>query len=115
MGHPVRLTVVSSGGEAEVLCAMLRTEGIACFDRPTDYSAGGMGGAPGSRGAWREILVDADGIERARELLVTVVPLEAECVECGRPIGDGGRWYSDGAGLLVPYCAGCAEGELGPE
>ncbi len=32
----------------------------------------------------------------------------------GQPIGDDGRWHSDGAGELVPYCAGCAEREFGP-
>ncbi len=34
---------------------------------------------------------------------------EARCVECGKVIGSSGRWYSDDADELVPYCAGCAE------
>jgi hypothetical protein len=34
------------------------------------------------------------------------------CVECTRPIGTWGCWYSDGAGELVPYCADCAEREF---
>jgi hypothetical protein len=35
------------------------------------------------------------------------------CVKCGEPSGKDGRWYSDGTGELVPYCAECAEQELG--
>jgi hypothetical protein len=45
----------------------------------------------------------ATGNEKERDL----------CFECGRPIGENGRWYSDGVGELVPYCAECAEREYG--
>jgi hypothetical protein len=31
------------------------------------------------------------------------------CVECGQPLGTSGRWYADGFGGLIPYCATCAE------
>lgn len=37
---------------------------------------------------------------------------EPACVECGRPIAGDGRFYSDGVGELVPYCAECAEREF---
>ena len=33
----------------------------------------------------------------------------AVCVDCGRPIGDDGRFHSDGLGEPLPYCRLCAE------
>ena len=36
----------------------------------------------------------------------------SECVDCGLAIGKMGRWYSDGVGELVPYCASCAAVEF---
>jgi Putative prokaryotic signal transducing protein len=66
VGDSVRLTVVRDEGEAEVLCGLLRGEGIRCAYRATDitaeYAAGVFGG-------WREVLVDEDDLSRARELL----------------------------------------------
>ena len=35
-----RVTVVASGLEAEMVCALLRTEGIECFARHTDEAVG---------------------------------------------------------------------------
>ena len=37
---------------------------------------------------------------------------DASCIECERPIGETGRWYSDGTGSPVPYCASCAAVEF---
>lgn len=63
MGEPVRLTIVRDAGEAEVLCGLLRTEGIPCIYRVTDQSA------ELQYGAWREVLVNEADLTRARELL----------------------------------------------
>jgi Putative prokaryotic signal transducing protein len=61
----VRLTVVGNEGEAEIICSLLRTHGIACFARLTDP----FGESVGEFGAWREILVRDDELEKARTLL----------------------------------------------
>jgi hypothetical protein len=62
----VRLTVVATQGEADVICSLLRTEGIACADRASDAlgveAGGGFGG-------WREVLVEEADLERARALI----------------------------------------------
>ena len=63
----VRLTVVGDGMEAEAICGLLRTEGIACNHRQTDMGVGAWE-ATGSGGP-REILVVASDLERARELI----------------------------------------------
>jgi hypothetical protein len=63
----VRLTVVGNEIEAETICGLLRTEGIACDHRQTDMGAGAWE-ATGSGGP-REILVEAGDLERARELI----------------------------------------------
>ncbi len=63
----VRLTVVGDGMEAEAICGLLRTEGIACGHRQTDMGAGAWD-ATGSGGP-REILVAPSDLERARELI----------------------------------------------
>jgi hypothetical protein len=63
----VRLTVVGDEMEAEVICGLLRTEGIACNHRQTDMGAGAWE-ATGSGGP-REILVAPSDLERARELV----------------------------------------------
>jgi hypothetical protein len=67
MSEAVRLTTVENEIEAEILCGMLRAEGIQCGHRPTNYSAdqslgGGLGGL-------REVLVDEADLEQARKLL----------------------------------------------
>lgn len=66
-GQDVVLTVVSGEPEAEVVCGLLRSEGIDCFYRDTeaidspleDFTAAGP----------REILVKAADLEAARNLL----------------------------------------------
>ena len=63
----VRLTVVGDGMEAEAICGLLRTEGIACDHRQTDMGVGAWE-ATGSGGP-REILVVESDLERARELI----------------------------------------------
>ncbi|MGA9760910.1 MAG: DUF2007 domain-containing protein [Gaiellaceae bacterium] len=64
------LTVVASGLDAEMLCGLLRLEGIRCSYRMTDIVAGawtmGMGGLLTGP---IEVVVDAAKLERARELL----------------------------------------------
>lgn len=63
----VRLTVVGDGMEAEAICGLLRTEGIACNHRQTDMGAGAWE-ATGTGGP-REILVALSDLERAQELI----------------------------------------------
>jgi Putative prokaryotic signal transducing protein len=65
----VRLIVVGNSLEADTICGLLRTEGIACDHRQTDVGAG-AGDAIGDTGP-REILVGQDDLERARELVAT--------------------------------------------
>ena len=65
MADVVRLTVVGSQGEADVICGLLRAHGITAGDRVADVSAEWSGGY----GGWREILVSEDDVEAARELL----------------------------------------------
>ena len=59
--------VVTTEGEAELLCSLLRDGGIRCFQRLSDRGAGvGRGGyAAGPR----EIVVDARDLASARQLL----------------------------------------------
>lgn len=63
----VRLTVVGSQGEADIICSLLRVNGIRCGERAASVSVEGGGGF----GGWREILVSEDQLEAARELLAT--------------------------------------------
>ena len=63
----VRLMIVGNSLEAETICGLLRTEGIACDHRQTDVGAG-AGDAVGDIGP-REILVSLSDLERARELV----------------------------------------------
>jgi hypothetical protein len=63
----VRLTVVASQGEADVICSLLRSADIRCADRATGIFAERGGGF----GGWREVLVDEDDLAAARELLAS--------------------------------------------
>ena len=72
METPVHLTAVGSQAEADILCSLLRENGIRCGDRPTDVAIQGMGGS----GGWREILVSEDQLEAARELLPATPPVD---------------------------------------
>ncbi|MDH5334519.1 MAG: hypothetical protein OEW65_11595, partial [Thermoleophilia bacterium] len=68
---------------------------------PTVSNSEGGGGYVAGR---RAVIVDEADFERAREL-VAAYGVAPTCVESGVPIGDDGRWYSDGTGELVPYRA----------
>jgi hypothetical protein len=61
----VRLTVVGSQGEADVICSLLRAHGIECSERATDFSAEQGGGWGGQR----EVLVRQADLASAQELL----------------------------------------------
>ena len=61
----VRLTVVGSQGEADVICSLLRANGIECGERATDLSAERGGGWGGQR----EILVRQTDFGAAWELI----------------------------------------------
>jgi Putative prokaryotic signal transducing protein len=63
----VRLMIVANEVEAETIGGLLRTEGIESVHRFTDVGAG-AGDATGSGGP-REVLVEDEDLERARELV----------------------------------------------
>jgi Putative prokaryotic signal transducing protein len=63
----VRLMIVGSSFEADTICGLLQTEGIACEHRQTDVGAG-AGNAVGDVGP-REILVPLSDLEAARALV----------------------------------------------
>ena len=63
MSLGVSLTVVASQGEADVICSLLRSEGIKCAERMADSIESNAG--------WREILVSESDLASARELLVS--------------------------------------------
>jgi hypothetical protein len=102
----VRLKIAVDETEAEVVCGLLRSEGIRCFHRATDLTAHTRLAGPGG---WREILVNEEDLPRARELVDATAQTMDECVRCGREIGSDGGWYPDAADGLQPYCGVCAE------
>jgi hypothetical protein len=61
----VRLKVVATQGEADVICSLLRAHGIECSERAADVSAERGGGY----GGWREVLVSEKELGVARELI----------------------------------------------
>jgi hypothetical protein len=63
----VHLTVVPNEAEAELLCALLRTEGIECDHRATNMAVGSMDGMPG--GGPRDVVVAEESLARAQELV----------------------------------------------
>jgi putative signal transducing protein len=63
----VRLTVVANEAEAELVRALLETEGIESMQRPTDFAAGALDGW--AAGGAREVLVHADDLDTARALV----------------------------------------------
>lgn len=101
----VRLKIASDEGKAEVVCGLLRSEGIRCFHRITDFTAE----SPAGTGGWREILVNEEDLQRARELVEAGTESVDECARCGRELGEDGGWYPDQARELHPYCGVCAE------
>jgi hypothetical protein len=64
-----RLIVGRDAMEADTICGLLRTEGIACDHRQTDMGAG-AGDAVGDGGP-REIVVARDDLESAQQLVTT--------------------------------------------
>ena len=69
VAEPVRLTVVSSQAEADMICSLLRANGIACADRSADISGEVMG-----FGGWTEVLVGAEDLPAAQELMEPATP-----------------------------------------
>lgn len=63
----VALTVVRNESEAEVVCGMLRANGIACGYEQTNFGAGASDGFP--RGGPVEIFVADGDAPAARQLL----------------------------------------------
>jgi Putative prokaryotic signal transducing protein len=63
----VRVTIAGSEPEADALRGLLATEGIESIQRPTDVAAGALDGW--AAGGAREILVRAEDLEAARELI----------------------------------------------
>lgn len=59
----VRLTVVPTQGEAEVICGLLRANGVPCANREVELASQAFGGW------WHEILVPEDRLGEARELV----------------------------------------------
>jgi len=66
----VRLTIVGSQAEADIICSLLRANGITCGERAANAAIPGAGGF----GGWREILVVEDQLQAARELLAADRP-----------------------------------------
>ena len=66
----VTLIVVHDESEAEMVCGMLRANGIECSYRKTDIAAGAWTGGF-ARGGPVELLVDDNDVVAARELLPT--------------------------------------------
>ena len=102
----VRLKIAVDETEAEVVCGLLRSEGIRCFYRATDLTAHTRLAGPGG---WREILVNEKDLPRARELVDAAAAPVDECARCGRELDAEGGWLPDEAGELQPYCGVCAE------
>jgi Putative prokaryotic signal transducing protein len=63
----VALTVVPNESQAEVLCGMLRANGIACGYEQTNFGAGAADGFP--RGGPVEIFVAEGDARKAGQLL----------------------------------------------
>ena len=67
MAEAVYLTLVPTEYEAEILSALLRTEGIECELRRTNLGVGAMDGMPG--GGPLQIFVAEQDLARAQEIL----------------------------------------------
>ena len=61
------MEVVYSEPEAELVCSILRDAGIQCMQRITDAGSGAMDGI--ATGGPREIIVRAEQLDRAREVM----------------------------------------------
>ena len=74
MADLVVLEVVGSEPEAEVIVSLLRTEGIPAIAQKTNYAVGLADGALSAAGP-REILVHAENLAKAREVLADQPPV----------------------------------------
>ena len=63
-----RVTTVGDELEAEMVCALLRTEGIDATHRRTDFAAGAADASTTAAGP-REVVVPEQQLDSARELL----------------------------------------------
>ena len=63
----VTLTVVGNEMEADMLCGLLRSNGIECFHRKTNTTGEGIYSE--TFGGQTEVLVEEDDLVSARELL----------------------------------------------
>lgn len=67
MAELVVVDVVATEPEAELLCSLLRSEGIRCTYRLSNYGAGASDGMP--VGGPQEVLVRSEDLASAREVL----------------------------------------------
>jgi Putative prokaryotic signal transducing protein len=67
MDELVVVEVVATQAEAELLCSLLRNEGIRCTYRVSDYGAGGGDGL--AVGGPQEVIVRSEDLAAAREIL----------------------------------------------
>jgi Putative prokaryotic signal transducing protein len=66
MDELVVVEVVGTEPEAELLCSLLRSAGISCARRQSNFGAGASDGMPGGP---QEVVVRAEDVESAREVL----------------------------------------------
>jgi hypothetical protein len=67
MDELVVVEVVATEPEAELLCSLLRSEGIKCTHRVSNYGAGAADGMP--VGGPQEVIVRSEDLASAREVL----------------------------------------------
>jgi hypothetical protein len=67
MDELVVLEVVGTEQEAQLICSLLRTAGIGCAHRQSNYGAGAADGMP--IGGPQEVIVRGEDVESAREVL----------------------------------------------
>lgn len=67
MDELVVVEVAGTEPEAELLCSLLRSAGIRCTRRQTNYGAGASDGMP--VGGPQEVIVRAEDVESARDVL----------------------------------------------
>ncbi len=74
------LETVGSEPEAELICSLLRSEGIPCIQQRTNYAAG-VGDGMSVIGGPREIVVHEENLAAAREVLEQQRALGSDDVE----------------------------------
>jgi hypothetical protein len=67
MDELVVVEVVATEPEAELLCSLLRSAGISCTRRQTNFGAGASDGLP--VGGPQEVIVRPQDLEAARDIL----------------------------------------------